>query len=101
MVLAITGADQAMRECNIVITGEGRMDGQTVNGKAPYKVLELGLKYGRPVYGICGITGEGAERCLEAGFTKIVPLIRPVMEKEEAIRSVEETSASLIRCQVR
>ncbi len=101
MVLAITGAEQAIRECNIVITGEGRMDGQTVNGKAPYKVLELGLKYGRPVYGICGITGEGAEKCLEAGITKIVPLIRPVMEKEEAIRSVEETSESLIRCQVR
>ena len=101
MVLAITGADQAIRDCNIVITGEGRMDGQTVNGKAPYKVLELGLKYGRPVYGICGITGEGAGRCLEAGFTKIVPLIRPVMKKEEAIRSVEETAESLIRCQVR
>ena len=101
MVLAITGAESEISDCNIVITGEGRMDGQTVNGKAPYKVMELGLKYGKPVYGICGITGEGVDKCMEAGFEKIVPLIRPVMEREEAIRSVEDTAESLIRCQVR
>lgn len=101
MVLAITGAEPEIRDCNIVITGEGRMDSQTVNGKAPYKVLELGKKYGKPVCGICGITGEGVGKCMEAGFEKIVPLVRPVMEREEAIRSVEDTAESLIRCQVR
>jgi len=101
MVLAITGAESEIRDCNIVITGEGRMDSQTVNGKAPYKVLELGLKYGKPVLGICGITGAGVDKCMEAGFKKIVPLIRPVMEREEAIRSVEDTAESLIKCQVR
>ena len=101
MVLAVTAAEPEIEGCNIVITGEGRMDLQTVNGKAPYKILELGLKYGKPVYGLCGITGEGVEKCVEAGFTKIEPLIRPVMERDEAIRSVSETAESLIRCQVR
>lgn len=101
MVLAATAAEHEIKDSDMVITGEGRMDSQTVNGKAPYKILELGLKYGKPVYGICGITGEGVERCIEAGFNKIMPLIRPVMERDEAIRSVAETAEGLIRCQVR
>lgn len=90
-VMEITGAEDLIRESDIVITGEGRIDSQTLNGKAPYKVMEAGVKYGKPVIGICGITGEGYEECLKAGFTKIAPLDDPVMETSGAVRSVEET----------
>ena len=95
MVLAITGAEQAIRECNIVITGEGRMDGQTVNGKAPYKVLLLAKKMNKPVYGITGMLGSGYEECLKEGFERIVPLIVPTMDTEEAMKSAEDTAAML------
>ena len=91
IVMDITGAEDLIRDCDIVITGEGRIDSQTLNGKAPYKVMEAGVKYGKPVIGICGITGEGYEECLKAGFTKIAPLDDPVMETSGAVRSVEET----------
>ena len=91
IVMDITGAEDLIRDCDIVITGEGRIDSQTLNGKAPYKVMEAGVKYGKPVIGICGITGEGYEECLKSGFAKIVPLIHPVMETSKATISVEET----------
>ena len=91
IVMDITGAEDLIRDCDIVITGEGRIDSQTLNGKAPYKVMEAGRKYGKPVIGICGITGEGYEECLKSGFAKIVPLIHPVMETSKATISVEET----------
>lgn len=97
MVMDITGAEREIQGCNIVITGEGRMDGQTVNGKAPYRILQTAKRYGKPVYGITGITGEGWERCLEAGFKGIVPLICPTMVTEDAIKSVEETAAEFSR----
>jgi len=91
IVMDITGAEDLIRECDIVITGEGRIDSQTLNGKAPFKVMKTAVKYGKPVIGICGITGEGYEECLKAGFTKIAPLNDPVMETSRAIISVEET----------
>ena len=91
IVMDITGAEDLIRDCDIVITGEGRIDSQTLNGKAPFMVMEAGVKYGKPVIGICGITGEGYEECLKAGFAKIVPLIHPVMETSKAVISVEET----------
>ncbi|MBR1905594.1 MAG: glycerate kinase [Clostridiales bacterium] len=95
IVLRITGAEELIRNCDIVVTGEGRMDSQTVSGKGPYKVLKLAQKYNKPVYGITGILGDGYEECLKAGFERIVPLVVPTMVKEEAVKSCEETAALL------
>ena len=95
IVMRITGAEDLIRNCDMVVTGEGRMDGQTVNGKAPFKVMKLGRKYNKPVFGITGLTGDGYEKCLEEGFERIVPLTVPVMEKEGAIKSCEDTAALL------
>lgn len=95
IVLRITGAEELIRNCDIVVTGEGRMDSQTVSGKGPYKVLKLAQKYNKPVYGITGILGDGYEECLKAGFERIEPLVVPVMERDEAVKSVEKTAALL------
>lgn len=97
IVMNITGAESRIKDCDIVITGEGRMDSQTVNGKAPFKILQNAKKYGKPVYGITGILGDGYEECLKAGFTCIEPLIDPTMVTEEAVKSVEETAVMLFR----
>lgn len=95
IVLSVTGAEELIRDCDLVVTGEGRMDSQTVNGKAPFKVMSLAQKYEKPVYGITGVLGDGYEECLKAGFTRIVPLVVPDMEKEGAIKSTEDTAAVL------
>ena len=96
IVTEITGAESLIKDCDIVITGEGRMDSQTVNGKAPFKILQLGKKYGKRVMGITGILGGGYEECLRAGFERIVPLVKPTMVTSEAIESVELTTRKLI-----
>ena len=95
LVMEKTGLEREISSCNIVITGEGRMDGQTLNGKAPFKVLETGLRFGKRVFGITGCLGDGWAECVKAGFERIVPLIDPVMEKALAVRSLEETAARL------
>ena len=71
------------------------MDSQTLNGKAPFKVMQLGKKHGKTIFAISGILGDGYEECLRAGFDRIVPLIRPTMDREEAIRSAIDTAADL------
>ena len=95
IVLRITGAEELIKGCDVVVTGEGRMDSQTVNGKGPFKVMQLGLKYKKPVYGITGLLGEGFEECLKAGFEHIEPLVVPTMVKEEAVKSTSETARKL------
>ena len=95
IVMEITGAEKLISEADIVVTGEGRMDSQTVNGKAPYKVLLLAKKMDKPVYGITGLLGSGYEECLKEGFKRIVPLIVPTMDTEEAMKSAEDTAAML------
>ena len=71
------------------------MDSQTVNGKAPFKVLLLAKKMDKPVYGITGLLGSGYEECLKEGFERIVPLIVPTMDTGEAMKSAEDTAAML------
>ena len=95
LITEITDADNKISGSDIVITGEGRMDGQTVKGKAPFRILELGIEYGKPVHGICGILGEGSDECLKAGFRSVNPLVVPTMDKEAAIKSVEDTAEAL------
>lgn len=95
IVMEITGAEDAIRDCDIVVTGEGRIDGQTLNGKGPYRIMELARRNGKKVIGICGITGDGYEKCLDAGFDKIIPLIHPSMVTAEAVKSLEDTAASV------
>ena len=95
IVMEITGANSLISDCDVVVTGEGRMDLQTVNGKAPYKILLAGKHFGKTVLGITGILGEGYEACIDAGFNSVTPLISPSMEREKALESVELTAASV------
>lgn len=95
IVAEATGLESEIMASDIVITGEGRMDSQTLNGKAPFKVMQLGKKHGKTIFAISGILGDGYEECLRAGFDRIAPLIRPTMDREEAIRSAIDTAADL------
>ena len=53
--------ERRMRGCELVITGEGRMDGQTVFGKTPSGVARVARGLGIPAIAICGCLGEGVE----------------------------------------
>ena len=53
---------------NLVITGEGCLDGQTLFGKAPAGVAKGAKQLGLPVIAICGCLGAGAAKAAEAGI---------------------------------
>lgn len=95
IVTKITGLEDAIRNADIVITGEGRIDSQTLKGKAPVKIMKTAKQYGKKAIAVCGITGDGWEECLKAGFDRIVPLTEASMDKDKAIKSVIETAANL------
>ena len=100
IVLEETGLEEVMKDADFVITGEGRLDSQTAQGKAPIGVAHLAKKHGKKVLAFAGCLTPDAGVCNENGIDAFFPILRRVitvqeaMEKENArenmIRSVEQ-----------
>lgn len=69
LVMDTIELERRLRNCDLVITGEGQMDGQTVYGKTVSGVARLAKKRGIPAIAICGCIGAGAEKMLSHGVT--------------------------------
>jgi glycerate kinase len=70
-VAAAVALERRLRGCDLVITGEGRVDGQTVNGKTPVGVAAVAQRLGIPAIAICGCTGPGFEAVHTAGLAAV------------------------------
>lgn len=68
MIAGTVGLEDQIRWADLVITGEGKMDGQTQNGKTPFGVAQLAKKHGKPVVGVAGTLEEGADALHGMGF---------------------------------
>lgn len=66
-VLDQIGFEQLIMDADAVITGEGKVDHQTFNGKVVYGVLQRCKAQNVPVFVLAGTAGEGANRLLEEG----------------------------------
>jgi glycerate kinase len=60
--------DRRVRCCDLCLTGEGRIDAQSVSGKACMGVARAASKHGVPTIALVGQVGSGAEQCLAAGL---------------------------------
>lgn len=85
IVLEEIGIENQIKNADIVITGEGRLDGQTVMGKAPIGIARLAKKYGKPVLAFSGSVTEDAASCNEAGIDAFFSILRQVTTLEEAM----------------
>lgn len=85
IVLEEIGIESAIKAADIVITGEGRLDGQTVRGKAPIGIARLAKKYGKPVIAFSGAVTEDAAACNPAGIDAFFPILRQITTLEAAM----------------
>ena len=85
LVLDAIRIEPALREADLVITGEGRLDGQTAMGKVPVGVAKLAKTFGKPVLAFSGAVTPEARRCNEAGIDAFFPILRSVVTLEEAM----------------
>ncbi len=85
LILEETGLENYIKEADIVVTGEGRLDGQTVMGKAPIGVAHLAKKYGIPVIGFAGSVGAEASKCNEYGIDAFFSILQRISTLEEAM----------------
>ena len=76
IVLDVTGAEAEIAGSDLVITGEGRLDSQTPNGKAPVGISHIAEKYGVPVVAIVGSASVDASVCNHHGITAFFPVLQ-------------------------
>lgn len=82
-------------EIDLVITGEGEINYQTINGKLPVGISRIAKKYEIPVIAIVGSFGKGAEKAYDLGIDSIISIIDKPMELDDAINNGKEL---LYRC---
>ena len=85
IVLEETKLEEYIKKADIVVTGEGRLDGQTVMGKAPIGVAGMAKKYGKRVLAFSGCVTEDAVLCNQHGIDAFFPILRSVTTLEEAM----------------
>ena len=87
IILEETRLEDYVKDADIVITGEGRLDAQTVMGKAPIGVANIAKKYGKKVLAFSGCVTEDAVLCNEHGIDAFFPILRGVVTLEDAMNS--------------
>lgn len=74
VVFEAIGLEHAIRYATVVITGEGKLDGQTAYGKAPLAVARLAKRFDKPVIAVAGILGAGAETLYDLGIDAAIAI---------------------------
>ena len=85
IILEETQLENYIKDADMVVTGEGRLDGQTVMGKAPIGVANIAKKYQKPVVAFSGCVTKDAIACNEAGIDAFFPILQEVVTLEDAM----------------
>ena len=85
IIAQAVGLEEAVRDADLVITGEGRIDQQTIFGKTPFGVATVARKHGKPVIGIAGSLGANAHVVHDHGIDAIFSVLSKVCSIEEAM----------------
>ncbi|WP_214346605.1 glycerate kinase [Pseudomonas congelans] len=86
VVAELTGLEQALIGADLVITGEGRFDAQTLRGKTPLGVARVAQRRQVPVVVLAGTLGEGYEQLYAHGIGAAFALVSGPMSLEQACR---------------
>ena len=87
IILEETHLSDYIKNADIVITGEGCLDGQTVMGKAPAGVAKIAKKFQKPVLAFSGCVTEDAKACHAAGIDAFFPIVRGAVSLKDAMQT--------------
>ena len=92
-ILDYVDFDNLIRDADLVVTGEGSMDGQSVYGKVPVGVAQRCKPFNIPVVAVVGGMGPGAEKVYDYGIDSIITTVNGPMELDEALSRADELMA--------
>lgn len=76
---------EKIQGADLILTGEGSCDSQTLRGKVPFGVARVGSKFEIPVIVFAGSIGSGAKELYNHGVISIIPLVENPVNLEEAM----------------
>ena len=101
LVIEATKLEEKVKGADLVITGEGQIDFQTVHGKTPYGVAQIAKKYKIPVVALVGSIGPGVEVLYKEGINSIFSIVEGPMTLEDCMKNgpelAERTAGNVIR----
>ena len=98
-----TKLEDLIESADFVVTGEGRLDGQTALGKAPIGVASLAKKHQKKVLAFAGAVTPDAKECNQHGIDAFFPILRGIvtlkeaMDKENAHQNMVDTVEQVFR----
>ncbi len=103
LVINETEIEKYIKDADIVITGEGRLDGQSYMGKAPIGVAKLAKKYNKTVIAFSGCVTDDAVICNEHCIDAFFPIVRTpcslldAMDCDNAYKNLKDTVEQVFR----
>jgi glycerate kinase len=90
IVIEASRLEEKLDGADLVITGEGKLDGQTAFGKAPIGVARLAKKHGIPVVALGGALADDAPELVDHGVDALFSILPQPMSLEEAMKRTDE-----------
>ncbi|SUG45644.1 Glycerate-2- kinase [Salmonella enterica subsp. arizonae] len=87
IVTAALNLEEHIHDCTLVVTGEGRIDSQSIRGKVPVGVASVAKKYHKPVIGIAGSLTHDVGIVHQYGIDAAFSVLTRIVTLEEAFRS--------------
>jgi len=100
-MLDVAGFESLASGCDLILTGEGKLDSQSLRGKAVSGVAGRAQKLGIPVIAIVGIVGDGYEEIYENGVSAVLCTNRMALPFEEARLRAKEDLADTVSCLIK
>ncbi|WP_311065391.1 glycerate kinase [Halomonas sp. DWK9] len=97
MIMQQANVAHLLSDADLVVTGEGRLDGQSLSGKTPIGVARAAKCHNKPVIVLAGSLGDGWQACTEEGVTAAFALADGLMTLEQALPRTAELLAD--RCE--
>ena len=94
IVIAAVGLEEAVIGADLVMTGEGRIDGQSIHGKAPVGVARIAARHGVPVIAIAGSLGSGADQVRSQGISALFSLVQGPCSLQESLLAAADNLRS-------
>ncbi|WP_272690256.1 glycerate kinase [Providencia sp. PROV152] len=85
IVVQAVNLEKEMIDTDLVIVGEGSMDGQTAGGKAPIGIAKVAAKHQVPVIALSGVLGKGVEALHQEGIDAFFSIVPRLCSLEEAL----------------
>ena len=87
LIKEISGFDKAIKGANWIITGEGKLDDQTLSGKTISGIIKSAKNQNIPVAALCGSVNISVNTQKELGLDYAVSIVKGISDLEEAIAS--------------